>query len=48
VAPSVAAWYLILDRRGNSPLSRLRRALTPRGTLVIVGGEEGGNKAGLP
>ena len=32
---------LILDIAGNSPLSRLRRALTPRGTLVIVGGEDG-------
>jgi NADPH:quinone reductase-like Zn-dependent oxidoreductase len=31
---------LILDIGGNSPLSRLRRALTPRGTLVIAGGED--------
>ena len=30
---------LILDIGGNSPLSRLRRALAPKGTLVIVGGE---------
>ncbi len=30
---------LILDIGGNSSLARLRRALTPRGTLVIVGGE---------
>ncbi len=30
---------LILDIAGNTPLSRLRRALTPRGTLVIAGGE---------
>jgi NADPH:quinone reductase-like Zn-dependent oxidoreductase len=30
---------LILDIGGNSPLSRLRRALTPKGTLVIAGGE---------
>ena len=30
---------LILDIGGNSRLSRLRRALTPKGTLVIVGGE---------
>jgi NADPH:quinone reductase-like Zn-dependent oxidoreductase len=30
---------LILDTGGNSPLSRLRRALTPTGTLVIAGGE---------
>ncbi len=37
---------LILDIGGNSRLSRLRRALTPTGTLVIVGGEEGGNFTG--
>jgi NADPH:quinone reductase-like Zn-dependent oxidoreductase len=30
---------LILDIGGNSPLSRLRRALTPKGTLVLAGGE---------
>jgi NADPH:quinone reductase-like Zn-dependent oxidoreductase len=30
---------LILDIGGNSRLSRLRRALTPTGTLVIAGGE---------
>jgi NADPH:quinone reductase-like Zn-dependent oxidoreductase len=33
---------LILDTAGNRPLAHLRRALTRRGTLVIVGGEEGG------
>lgn len=32
---------LILDTGGNRPLRKLRRALTPRGTLVIVGGEGG-------
>jgi NADPH:quinone reductase-like Zn-dependent oxidoreductase len=37
---------LILDIGGNSPLRRLRRALTPKGTLVIAGGE-GGKWAGL-
>jgi len=37
---------LILDIGGNSRLSRLRRALTPRGTLVIAGGE-GGRWTGL-
>ena len=37
---------LILDIGGNSSLSRLRRALTPRGTLVIVGGEGGGRWLG--
>jgi NADPH:quinone reductase-like Zn-dependent oxidoreductase len=37
---------LILDIGGNSRLSRLRRALAPKGTLVIVGGEEGGKWTG--
>ena len=37
---------LIIDIAGNPTLSRLRRALTPRGTAVIVGGEEGGNLTG--
>jgi NADPH:quinone reductase-like Zn-dependent oxidoreductase len=37
---------LILDIGGNAALSRLRRALTPTGTLVIVGGEQGGNWTG--
>jgi len=32
---------LILDTAGRRPLSQLRRALTSRGTLVIVGGEGG-------
>ena len=37
---------LILDIGGSSSLSRLRRALTPRGTLVLVGGEGGGRWLG--
>lgn len=37
---------LILDIGGNNRLSKLRRALTPKGTLVIVGGEEGGSLTG--
>src|SRR5215213_5242955 len=37
---------VILDIGGNSSLSRLRRALTPDGTLVIVGGEGGGRWLG--
>jgi NADPH:quinone reductase-like Zn-dependent oxidoreductase len=32
---------LVLDIGGSSRISRLRRALTPKGTLVIVGGEGG-------
>jgi NADPH:quinone reductase-like Zn-dependent oxidoreductase len=37
---------LILDIGGNSSLARLRRALTPEGTLVITGGEGGGRWLG--
>ena len=37
---------LILDIGGNASLSRLRRALTPKGTLVIAGGETGGRWLG--
>ncbi len=32
---------LILDIAGNPPLARLRRALTPHGTAVLLGGEQG-------
>src|SRR5437879_6377569 len=34
---------VIIDTGGNSPLARLRSALTPDGTLVVVGGEGGGS-----
>lgn len=37
---------VILDIGGNPSLSRLRRALAPKGTLVIVGGETGGRWLG--
>lgn len=37
---------VILDIGGNSRLSHLRRALTPNGHLVIVGGEGAGNWLG--
>ena len=37
---------LILDIGGNSSLSRLRRALTPKGTLIITGGETDGKWLG--
>ena len=37
---------LILDFAGNAPLSRLRSALAPAGTLVIAGGEDGGSWTG--
>jgi len=37
---------VILDIGGNPSLSRLRRALSPKGTLVIAGGETGGRWLG--
>lgn len=37
---------VVLDIGGNRPLTRLRRTLTTRGTLVIVGGETGGRWLG--
>jgi NADPH:quinone reductase-like Zn-dependent oxidoreductase len=39
-------WDLILDTAGHRSLSQLRRALTPRGTLVIVGSEVAGRWMG--
>src|SRR5579864_6297469 len=38
---SAPRYDLILDMVGNRSLSQLRGALTPRGTLVLVGGEGG-------
>ncbi|MEM7322798.1 MAG: NAD(P)-dependent alcohol dehydrogenase [Actinomycetota bacterium] len=37
---------LIIDTGGRNPLSRIRRALTADGTLVIVGGEDGDRLTG--
>jgi NADPH:quinone reductase-like Zn-dependent oxidoreductase len=45
-AASGARYDLILDIGGNTSLSRLRRALTAKGTLVIVGGETSGKWLG--
>jgi NADPH:quinone reductase-like Zn-dependent oxidoreductase len=39
-------WDLIIDTAGHRSLSRLRRALTPEGTLVIVGSEGRGRWMG--
>jgi NADPH:quinone reductase-like Zn-dependent oxidoreductase len=41
-ADGTRRWDLIVDTAGRRPLSVLRHALTPRGTLVIVGGDGGG------
>jgi NADPH:quinone reductase-like Zn-dependent oxidoreductase len=38
---------LIVDIGGSTPVSRLRRALTERGTLVIAGGEGAGDWLGM-
>ncbi len=45
-AESEERYDVILDIGGNSSLSRLRRALTPEGTLVIAGGETDGRWLG--
>ena len=39
-------WDAIVDTAGRRPLRVLRRALTPTGTLAIVGGEGGGKVTG--
>jgi NADPH:quinone reductase-like Zn-dependent oxidoreductase len=39
-------WDLIIDTAGHRSLSQLRRALTPKGTLVIVGSEGRGRWLG--
>jgi NADPH:quinone reductase-like Zn-dependent oxidoreductase len=39
-------YHLIIDTGGLNPVRRLRRILTPTGTLVIVGGENGGRWTG--
>jgi NADPH:quinone reductase-like Zn-dependent oxidoreductase len=45
-AEGAQRYDLILDIGGNPPISRLRRVLTPTGTAVIVGGEQGGSWTG--
>ncbi|WP_374969513.1 NAD(P)-dependent alcohol dehydrogenase [Terrabacter sp. BE26] len=46
-ADGTRCYDLILDIGGGSSLKRLRRALNPRGAVVFVGGENGGNITGL-
>jgi NADPH:quinone reductase-like Zn-dependent oxidoreductase len=46
-ADGTSHYDLIIDTGGNPGLSRLRRALTPRGTAVLVGGEGGGDWTGM-
>jgi NADPH:quinone reductase-like Zn-dependent oxidoreductase len=40
--PQTADFHVVLDIGGNRSLGQLRRCLTPRGALVLVGGEGGG------
>jgi NADPH:quinone reductase-like Zn-dependent oxidoreductase len=46
VTDGTRQWDLILDTAGHRSLSQLRRALTPKGTLVIVGSEGRGRWLG--
>ncbi|MFL6100107.1 MAG: NAD(P)-dependent alcohol dehydrogenase [Actinomycetales bacterium] len=46
-ADGTRRYDLILDIGGSSSISRLRRALAPRGTLVFVGGENAGSLTGM-
>ncbi len=46
IADAGRRYDVILDTGGNRPLRQLRRALAPRGTLVIVGGETSGRWLG--
>ncbi|MEV6756884.1 NAD(P)-dependent alcohol dehydrogenase [Streptomyces sp. NPDC051214] len=46
ITDSKQLFDIILDTAGNRPLSLLRRALAPKGVLVMVGGEGGGDWVG--
>ena len=46
-ADTRSRYDVIVDIAGNRSLSKLRRALTPRGTLVIAGAEDAGNWLGI-
>jgi NADPH:quinone reductase-like Zn-dependent oxidoreductase len=46
VTDGTRQWDVIIDTGGRRTLAQLRRALTPTGTLVIVGGEGGGRWMG--
>jgi NADPH:quinone reductase-like Zn-dependent oxidoreductase len=46
VTDGARQWDVIVDTGGRRTLAQLRRALTPKGTLVIVGGEGGGRWLG--
>jgi NADPH:quinone reductase-like Zn-dependent oxidoreductase len=44
--PADARYDVVLDAGGHRPLRTLRRALAPKGTLVIIGSETGGRWLG--
>jgi NADPH:quinone reductase-like Zn-dependent oxidoreductase len=46
ITTAASRWDLVIDTGGNTPIRRLRRILSPGGTLVIVGGENGGRLTG--
>lgn len=46
-ADGTRRYDLILDIGGRPSVRRLRRALEPRGTVVFVGGENGGSLTGM-
>lgn len=46
VTDGTRRWDVIVDTAGRRSLRELRRGLTPRGTLVIIGGEGGGRWTG--
>jgi NADPH:quinone reductase-like Zn-dependent oxidoreductase len=46
-ADGTRRYDVIVDIAGSPTLSRLRRALTPTGTAVLVGGEDSGNLTGM-
>lgn len=45
-ADGTRTWDLVVDNGGNTPIRHLRRALTPKGTAVLVGSENGGKWLG--
>jgi NADPH:quinone reductase-like Zn-dependent oxidoreductase len=47
VTEGAERYDVVLDIGGNRPVRQLRKALTPRGTLVIVGGEGKGRWLGM-
>ncbi len=46
VTDGARRWDVIVDTAGRRPLSELRHALTPKGTLAIVGGDGGSTWTG--